>query len=233
VRYHFAFLLAALLLACGAAPLSAFAQKQDRLYLDAVMQPTGRKNAVYYRVSTGTDDGGHVGRTYTMDGVLKAEGVYADPELTVEHGRFTFYHTNGKVESTGTYRHGLKCGVWERYDRWGRELAEKVYDPGYLDTVLYTRAQQMPSFQDGGEQGLVRYLRNQLNTGGDKQFKGRATATVVVEKDGSISNVQVLERLGPDVDEELVDALRNSGPWTPGMERGRPVRVQMKVPVEL
>ncbi len=233
MRHQLSHPIPGLLLVLAALLLHPTAHGQDRQYLDAVMRPTQKKNAVYYRVLTASGADGHTGKTYAMDGKVKAEGTYADPGLAVENGPFTFYHSNGKVESRGTYRNGLKSGVWERYDRWGRPLAEKVYDPGALDNILYTRAQRMPVYSNGGDQGLVRYIRSQLSASTGKQLKGRATASVIVEKDGTVSSVKVLERLGPDMDDELVDAIRSSGPWTPGMERGRTVRVQMKVPVEL
>jgi antitoxin component YwqK of YwqJK toxin-antitoxin module len=41
-----------------------------------------------------------------MDGKLKAEGQYADAELNVPNGTFTFFHPNGKKESIGEYRMG-------------------------------------------------------------------------------------------------------------------------------
>ena len=211
----------------------AEAQKQERQYLDAFMEATTKKNAVYYRVLTGSGPDGHIARTYQLDGKMKAEGVYADEDLTVENGSFTYYHGNGKVESRGKFEMGLKKGIWERYDKWGRPLAEKVYDPGYLEGILYTRAQTMPAYANGGEQGLARYVRSRLAASTGKKMKGRLTANVIVEKDGTVSSVKMLESLGPDMTDQVVEAIRTSGPWSPGVERGQPVRVQMKVPVEL
>lgn len=233
MRYQLSLPIIGLLLFMGAVPLQTSAQKQERQYLDAVMQATTKKNAVYYRELTGSGAEGHNGKIYSMDGKVKAEGVYADPALTVENGKFTFFHSNGKVESKGVYRNGLKSGVWERYDRWGRPLAEKVYDPGVLDNIVYTRAQRMPVYTNGGEQGLSRFIRSRLSASTGKQVKGKITASVIVEKDGTVSSVKVLERLGPDMDDKVADAIKHSGPWSPGEERGQPVRVQMKVPVDL
>jgi antitoxin component YwqK of YwqJK toxin-antitoxin module len=111
---------------------SAQAQPAERQYLSEVLALTTKKNAAYYRVISGKEGELYMGKTFTLDGRVKAEGTYADAALTIEHGHFTYYHPNGKVESQGQYVMGLKAGVWQRFDQWGRPLVEKVYDPEAL-----------------------------------------------------------------------------------------------------
>jgi hypothetical protein len=154
-----------------------------------------------------------------------------DGSLRVEDGVFTFYHPNGKVESTGRYVKGLKTGVWLRYDKWGRDLAEKVYDPEPLKDILYTRAEVMPEYP-GGDRAMMEYLRTRVQDPDGVRMKGRATACFVVEKDGSLTEVKVTDGMGEPFDERMVDALEGSPKWRPGMDQGRPVRVQMRVPVK-
>lgn len=209
----------------------AAAQDPDRIFLNAFLERTTDRKAAYYLVWEGMEGQYFIGRTYSMDGKLKAEGRYLDQQLTVEHGHFTFYHANGKVESSGDYAQGLKAGLWQRYDVWGRPLAEKVYDPEPLADIVYTRAQTMPSYP-GGDKALVRYLRSRI--GGPEKQRGRSemTASFIVEKDGKLSDVKVLKGNDPVQDEKLVEALRSTPAWEPGRDKGRPVRVQMQVPVE-
>lgn len=217
----------ALLLAttvCSSLVASAAASGQ-RTYLNGVLEPSTKARAAYYKEPAGMDGALHLGRIYTMDGVLKAEGRYADAELQVEQGLFVFYFPDGKVESTGNYENGKKSGVWKRYDRWGQALAEKVYDPTPLENIVYTMAQTMPAYP-GGERAMVKYVHEKCG-----KTKGEVVATFVVEKDGGLSDVKVL---GADdrTTEQLVQALEASPRWQAGVNDGVPVRVQMRVPLK-
>jgi hypothetical protein len=53
----------------------------------------------------------------------------------------------------------------------------------------------------------------------------------VVEKDGSISNLLALNEIAGGCEEEAVRVVRNSPDFKPGMQRGRPIRVQMVLPI--
>ena len=80
-------------------------------------------------ISTETT-GAHAGyevREKHSNGALKMTGTYSDQQRTVANGTFSFYHTNGQLESTGLYVNGTKKGVWKRFDAKGNELAERVY----------------------------------------------------------------------------------------------------------
>jgi antitoxin component YwqK of YwqJK toxin-antitoxin module len=169
----------------------------------------------------------YVGRIYTMDGVLKADGHFADPQLRIQHGEFTFYHSDGSVESKGSYDMGRKSGVWQRFDEWGRELAEKVYNPEPLMDILYTRAEAMPQYP-GGQKELVSYLRSKATGPDGINTHGTMTVGFVVERDGKISEAKVIEGGAEALDQRVVDALMASPPWIAGKEKGLPVRVQMK-----
>jgi len=227
--------IASLVLLIAPVTITSAAQSgtEDRQYLNAVLAPTTKKNAAYYRIAESTAAGAFIGKTYAMDGSLKAEGPYADAALTIEHGEFTFFHANGKVESKGAYAMGQKTGVWMRYDVAGNRLAEKVYNPEALANIIYTRAQTMPKYPNGGERELVRYIKDQVGTSSDgRRQKASMTASFIVEKDGRLSDVKVVERKGAEVDGKVVDAIRSTAPWEPGQEKGQPVRVQVKLPVQ-
>lgn len=210
---------------CSSLVASAEACGQ-RIYLNEVLEPSSKAKAAYYKEPAGSDGDLYIGRIYSMDGVLKAEGHYADATLNVEQGLFTFYFADGKVESTGLYESGKKSGVWKRYDRWGQELAEKVYDPTPLENIVYTMAQTMPTYP-GGERAMVKYLRQQC---GDGLRKNDVYATFVVEKDGQVSDVKV-QGADERSTEQIVQALGGSR-WEAGSNNGVPVRVQMRVPIK-
>lgn len=215
----------ALLIFLLTATLNAATASAQRTWLDQVLQPTSKGKAAYYKEPSGEANGHFKGKIFTLDGVLKAEGEYFDPELKIEDGHFTFYHPDGKVESTGDYAMGNKTGVWQRYDKWGQELAEKVYDAKPLENIVYTMAQTMPRYP-GGETAMVKYLKEKCG----KSVSG-ATASFVVEKDGTVTAVKVQ---GADEAEatNIAQAIATAPRWEAGNNEGVPVRVQMRVPIK-
>ena len=202
-----------------------------RLYLSDVLEPTSKRNAAYYLQPEGKDGDLFIGKIYSMDGKVKAEGRFKDEALSIEEGPFVFYYPSGKVESRGHYAMGNKSGVWERFDAWGQPMAEKVYNPEPLANILYTHAQTMPTVA-GGEKALVRSIKEKVTDPSGKNIKGQVMASFIVEKNGELTDVKVIEGKNPPVDEQVVDMIKSTAPWTPGEDKGVPVRVQMRLPVQ-
>lgn len=100
--------------------------------------------------------------------------------------------------------------------------------------VVYKVVDQMPSFP-GGNQALFSYLQENLKYPAVAQangIQGRTLVTFVVEKDGSITNAQVVRSAGdPSLDREAVRIIRTMPRWRPGKIQGQTVRVQYTVPI--
>ena len=53
----------------------------------------------------------------------------------------------------------------------------------------------------------------------------------VVEKDGSITDAEVLKPVDPLLDAEALRIVNMMPKWTPGKQRGKEVRVRFTIPV--
>ena len=62
-------------------------------------------------------------------------------------------------------------------------------------------------------------------------IQGRVSCSFVVEKDGSVTDVQVLRGVDPSLDKEAIRVITAMPKWKPGKQRGKPVRVKYTVPV--
>ncbi|MEZ5083006.1 MAG: energy transducer TonB [Bacteroidales bacterium] len=62
-------------------------------------------------------------------------------------------------------------------------------------------------------------------------IQGRVFVTFVVERDGNITDVKILRGIGGGCDEEALRVIKNMPKWTPGKQRGKPVRVQFNMPI--
>ncbi|MHC8948050.1 M56 family metallopeptidase [Sphingobacterium hungaricum] len=67
----------------------------------------------------------------------------------------------------------------------------------------------------------------------DAGVKGIIEVNFVVEKDGSLTDFKIIRDLGHETGKALVDLLKESRKWSPGIQNGRPVRVEYKLPVRL
>lgn len=61
---------------------------------------------------------------------------------------------------------------------------------------------------------------------------GKVMVSFIIEKDGKVSNVEVVKSLDQRLDDEAVKVIAISPKWTPGQIKGQPVRTRITVPVE-
>lgn len=62
-------------------------------------------------------------------------------------------------------------------------------------------------------------------------IEGKVFLSFIVDRDGSITDIQVIRGIGGGCDEEAVRILKGSPKWKPGKQRGRPVRQKMTFPI--
>ncbi|MDD3644400.1 MAG: energy transducer TonB [Bacteroidales bacterium] len=92
---------------------------------------------------------------------------------------------------------------------------------------------EMPEFP-GGEDAWDEYLRKELrypevcHTLG---ITGVVQIQFVVERDGSITNIKVLDQVYRDLDAEAVRVISGSPKWKPGKLMGKEVRVFYQMPI--
>ena len=88
----------------------------------------------------------------------------------------------------------------------------------------------------GGIQAFYDYVANQLNDKYPRQaqrmgIEGVVYVQFVIEKDGSLTDVQAVKGIGGGCDEVAVEVVKNAPKWTPGKQRGRAVRSQRVIPI--
>ena len=98
---------------------------------------------------------------------------------------------------------------------------------------IYRFTEEMPKFP-GGIKALTSYIGQSLHYP-DTAFKYGIVGTVlvefIVEKDGSVSHVNVKVPLFYDCDDEAVRIVKSMPKWNPAKIQGEPVRCYYQVPV--
>lgn len=102
------------------------------------------------------------------------------------------------------------------------------------EAEIFTVVEEMPGFK-GGIEGLYKYLGNNINypeQAKAKNIQGRVFVNFVVEKDGEVTNVNILRGIGGGCDEEAIRVVSSMPNWTPGKQRGENVRVAYNLPIK-
>ena len=110
-----------------------------------------------------------------------------------------------------------------------------VVEEAAEDDAPFIIAEEMPKFQGGDlmkfrswVQGKLKYPQIAQENG----ISGKVTLTFVIERDGSLTNIQVMQSPDRSLADEAVRVLQSSPKWTPGKQRNSPVRVRYTLPVE-
>ncbi|MBO7601718.1 MAG: M56 family metallopeptidase [Bacteroidaceae bacterium] len=101
------------------------------------------------------------------------------------------------------------------------------------DTVIYQVVQSMPEFP-GGMVELMNYISSNVRYPADALaagIEGRVTTMFIIERDGTLSNVQILRGINPSLDAEALRVIRSMPTWKPGYQNDKPVRTRYTVPV--
>ena len=101
------------------------------------------------------------------------------------------------------------------------------------DGPIHQIVDDAPKFP-GGEEARMAFLQGNLRypaEAREKGIQGTVFVTFVVERDGRITNVEVVRGIGGGVDEEAARVVKNMPNWIPGKHEGETVRVQFMMPI--
>ena len=122
-------------------------------------------------------------------------------------------------------------------DQEASDVSARTSNPtsGGSDTsnVVYEVVEIQPS-PPGGMAGWNKYLSENLRYPTNAQRKGIEGTVIVafvVNTDGTTTDIEILRSVGGGCDEEVIRIVKGSPKWTPGMQRGTPVRTRMRLPL--
>ncbi|MCY7353368.1 MAG: M56 family metallopeptidase [Cytophagaceae bacterium] len=99
---------------------------------------------------------------------------------------------------------------------------------------LFTVVEKQSSFP-GGYRKLSKFLAQNLKYPEEARkanVQGKVFVAFIVEKDGTITNPQILKGVGYGCDEEALRMMKLMPKWTPGKQSGRAVRSRFNLPIE-
>jgi TonB family protein len=162
-------------------------------------------------------------------------------------GRQTVINGNGKLieyekvkygykKEAGMIRNGLRDSIWTGFHPNGQLFYSEEWSSGKLvkgksfwgdGLEYYYNILSSPAEPANGLQAFYSYVGKVMRYPRKARWKGIEGVVFLkftVEKDGTISNVNVVKGIGSGCDEEAVRVLSSAPKWKPFEMRGRPVR---------
>ena len=93
--------------------------------------------------------------------------------------------------------------------------------------------EQLPEFP-GGMLYFVKWFSKNIvypKSARDQKVGGRMAASFIVNEDGTISDIQLIDSFDDRFDQQVLSVLRRMPKWTPGIDQGKPCRTMMVVPL--
>jgi TonB family protein len=171
-------------------------------------------------------------RVATEDMIIIVDDKERTPEYlkTINPSEIASLDVLKGEKATAKYGSKGTAGVIEIITR--KYVAES--QPEFSGDDIFMIVEDMPTFDGGDVQKFsnwvkerVRYPQIAIENG----IQGKVFIGFVVEKDGTVSTVQVLRSVDKSNDDEAVRVVLSSPKWKPGYQRGQPVRVRFSITV--
>jgi TonB family protein len=202
------------------------------------------------------DDGKKKDTAYYVDGIMVGagrvwynSGKVKTTSQTDEHGNGTEkgFYENGKIEHQGTYSNGKQNGKWTYYHANGKPSSIETMREGELVTavcfdeegnaVTKNCGAEVESDFHGGQAAWLKYLSKRASQAQyppayfKKQIYGTVVVQFIVDENGAVTNVEVIQSVHPALDAIAADVIRASPKWEPAMQHNRPVKSYKKQPI--
>ena len=67
----------------------------------------------------------------------------------------------------------------------------------------------------------------------EEGIQGRIICTMIINEDGSVSDVKVVKPVHPLFDAESIRVMEAMQKWNPGRHKGKPVKVKYTLPISI
>ena len=125
------------------------------------------------------------------------------------------------------------------------ELMEEIEPEAEKIFVVVEEMPRFPGCEESGlpkiekkycaESKMLQFLSSHLRYPSmalENRITGTAVVSFVVEKDGSISNIEIVKEIGGGCGKEAARVVNKMPGWIPGKQRGKAVRVKYNLPVK-
>lgn len=109
------------------------------------------------------------------------------------------------------------------------EMEEETSDEVFQFAII----EDKPGFP-GGDAALMKFLGTNTKfpqIAKENGIEGRVYVQFVIDKKGKVTDVEILRGVDPYLDKEALRVVKSMPDWSPGKQRGKPVKVAYQVPI--
>lgn len=169
----------------------------------------------------------------------------ADPQLNEEALRILksmppwtpARHNNKTVRSSNYVPMYFKLNENATVSRRTTQSSNDVYakkDEGMIQSEVYSIVDKMPQYPYGDE-ALATFFSQQIRYPKEARqegIEGRIVCSFIVASDGTISNIEVVKGITPQLNREAMRVINLMPKWTPGERNGEKVNVKCLLPID-
>jgi len=112
-----------------------------------------------------------------------------------------------------------------------------IINPEFLSdstVTVFSVVENLPEFP-GGMEALFKHIQEKISYPDSARLlgiQGTVYVSFVVKKSGTVDNAYILRGIGGGCDEEALKVVKSMPDWIPGEQKGKPVNVQMALPIK-
>lgn len=170
----------------------------------------------------------------TIDGketLIDVNKIQNDTSFMIDNHKVDFHKNNDDLNTISAKIDGTEITL-ETLKAWVSG-ENNPFDAKRDEDEVYMSVEKTPEFP-GGVNAMMDYLRGNLKypeSAKKNKQEGRVFIGFVVEKDGSVTNVNVLRGVCEKLDNEAIRVVKAMPKWNPGIKDGKSVRVQYTLPI--
>jgi protein TonB len=114
------------------------------------------------------------------------------------------------------------------------DIVEFQEEEEVADEEVFFIVEDMPSFQGKGQEGFREWIAQNLRypeIAAENGLSGKVYVQFAVNSKGQVVDAVVVRGVDPALDKEAIRVVMSSPKWTPGRQRGKPVKVQFTFPI--
>lgn len=169
----------------------------------------------------------------------------------LRHGEWKTYNKDTLVVEVKNFHQGELHGEQIQLDSLGNIVLIEDFELGELVSTTSDSTkdyvEEMPRFlgcenqnleaeelQQCSQKSLLKYVYGNLKypkKSRELNIQGKALVQFVIDEDGSVVDLKVLNGVAKDIEEEVVSLVSKMPKWKPGLQDGKPVKVLFTLPV--
>lgn len=172
----------------------------------------------------------------------KATGIFKTKDLKT--GVLIFFRKDGDTSEVVNFTNREKDGYASYFFPSGNISAKYLYKDGVLISEEFWNEDGSVQLDKVGANTPPDYYRGVERFGSDisrvlrypadammKNIEGKVILSFIVDYDGKVTDVKVVESVYPSIDKEAAEAIKRCGKWIPGKQHNQYVKLRFSIPV--